>query len=115
MKANLKNVNGSPVTSDIEIADTPIGILRKLYEDDATVASQFFTNQTAIDQLMAGQVDESKSTFSLTDTENNLLSVDWKTPLCNQPTIKEELASIEAEGMVPEFTVCVSSIVANNH
>ena len=115
MKANLMTVQGTAVSRDIDIADSPIGILRKLYEEDATVASQFFSNQTAIEQLMNGQVDEAKSTFSLMDLDNNDLKVDWKVPLCNQPTIKEELARIEAEGQVPEFTICVSSIVANNN
>lgn len=113
MKATIESVIGNKVTRDIDTAESPISIIRKFYEEDPTAASQIFSNQQAIDQLMIGQVDETKSTFELlTDNKGNL-QVDWRTPLCNQPSIKEALAILESEGQIPSFVVCVSSIVAN--
>lgn len=77
-----------------------------------TAATQIFSNQTAIDQLMDGHIDETKSTFELLGIDQDSIKADWKTPLCNQPAIKEEMAHIESEGQIPAFVVCVSSIVA---
>ena len=96
MKATLETVRGVTINCDIDTADSPMGIIRKFYEEDATAATQIFSNQKAIDQLMDGHIDEA----------------DWKTALCNQPAIKEEMAHIESEGQVPKFVVSVSSIVA---
>lgn len=89
-----------------------MGVIQKFYEDDPTSATQIFSSQKAIDQLMEGNVDETKSTFELIGLDGGSIQTDWKTPICNQPSIKEELAHIEAEGQVPNFIVCVSSIVA---
>ena len=114
MKAILETVNSVKINRDIDTADSPMGIVRKFYEDDPNAASQIFSNQTAIDQLMSGQIDETKSTFELISIDQNNIQADWKAPLCNQPTIKEELANIEAEGQIPSFVVCVSSIVARS-
>ena len=86
----------------------------KFYEDDATAATQIFSNQKAIDQLMDGHIDEAKSAFELISIEGDSIRADWKTALCNQPSIKEEMARIESEGQVPTFVVSVSSIVAND-
>ena len=61
---------------------------------------------------MSGQVDETKSTFELISYDQSNIRADWKTPLCSQSAIKEELAHFESEGQVPSFVVCVSSIVA---
>ena len=114
MKAILETVSSVKINRDIDTADSPMGIIRKFYEDDPTTASQIFSNQTAIDQLMSGQVDETKSTFELISYDQSNIQADWKAPLCNQPAIKEELALLESEGQVPSFVVCVSSIVAVN-
>jgi hypothetical protein len=61
---------------------------------------------------MAGQVDESRSAFELISIAGDSIRADWKTALCNQPAIKEEMAHIESEGQVPKFVVTVSNIVA---
>ena len=62
---------------------------------------------------MDGHIDEAKS--ALSDQHRcDSIRADWKTALCNQPAIKEEMARIESEGQVPTFVVSVSSIVANN-
>ncbi len=113
MRATIETVTGIKMNRDIDVSDTPMIILRKFYEEDATAATQIFTNQTAIDQLMAGYVDADKSSFELISSDTNNIRADWKTPLCNQPSIKEELACIESQGLVPTFVVTVSSIVAN--
>ena len=116
MKAILETVSSVKINRDIDTADSPMSIIRKFYEEDPTAASQIFSNQTAIDQLMSGQVNETKSTFELISYDQSNIQADWKAPLCNQPAIKEELAHLESEGQVPSFVVCVSSIVVvNNH
>ena len=112
MKATLETVTGVTINRDIDTADSPMGIIRKFYEEDATAATQIFSNQKAIDQLMAGHVDEVKSAFELLSIDGDSIKADWKTALCNQPAIKEEMAHIESEGQIPTFVVSVSSIVA---
>ena len=112
MKATLQTITGVTINLDIDTADSPMGIVRKFYEEDATAATQIFSNQRAIDQLMDGNIDEAKSTFELLSIEDDSIKANWKTPLCNQPAIKEEMAHIESEGQIPAFVVCVSSIVA---
>ena len=112
MKATLETVTGVTINRDIDTADSPIGIIRKFYEEDATAATQIFSNQKAIDQLMDGHIDEAKSAFELLSIDGDSIKADWKTALCNQPVIKEEMAHIESEGQVPTFVVSVSSIVA---
>ena len=112
MKATLETVTGVTINRDIDTADSPMGIIRKFYEEDATAATQIFSNQKAIDQLMDGHIDEAKSAFELLSIDRDSIKADWKTPLCNQPAIKEEMAHIESEGQVPTFVVSVSSIVA---
>ena len=112
MKATIETVTGVTMNREIDTSDSPMGIIRKFYEDDATAASQIFSNQKAIDQLMEGNVDEAKSAFELINIEGDSIRANWKEPLCNQPAIKEELSMIEAEGQVPTFVVSVSSIVA---
>ena len=112
MKATLETVRGVTINCDIDTADSPMGIIRKFYEEDPTAATQIFSNQKAIDQLMDGHIDEAKSAFELLGIEGDSIRADWKTALCNQPAIKEEMAQIESEGQVPKFVVSVSSIVA---
>ena len=112
MKATLETVTGVTINRDIDTADSPMGIIRKFYEEDATAATQIFSNQKAIDQLMDGHIDEAKSAFELLSIGGESIKADWKTALCNQPVIKEEMAHIESEGQVPAFVVSVSSIVA---
>ena len=112
MKATLETVTGVTINRDIDKADSPIGIIRKFYEEDATAATQIFSNQKAIDQLMDGHIDVAKSAFELLSIDGDSIEADWKTALCNQPAIKEEMAHIEREGQVPTFVVSVSSIVA---
>ena len=114
MKATLETVTGITINRDIDASDTPMSIIRKFYEDDAAAATQIFSNQKAIDQLMDGHIDEAKSAFELISIEGDSIRADWKTALCNQPAIKEEMARIESEGQVPTFVVSVSSIVAND-
>ena len=112
MKAILETVTGVTINRDIDTADSPMSIIRKFYEEDPTTATQIFANQKAIDQLMDGHIDEAKSAFELFSIEGDSIKADWKTALCNQPAIKEEMACIESEGQVPKFVVSVSSIVA---
>lgn len=114
MKANIQTVTGINIIRDINPAESPMGIIRKFYEEDETAASQIFASKTAIDQLMVdGNVDETRSAFELMGLDGASVRADWKTPLCNQPSIKEELAKIESEGQIPTFVVSVSSIVAS--
>ena len=103
MKATLETVTGVTINRDIDTADSPMGIIRKFYEEDPTAATQIFSNQKAIDQLMDGHIDEAKSAFELLSIEGDSIKADWKTALCNQPAIKEEMAHIESEGQVPAF------------
>ena len=112
MKATLETVTGVTINRDIDTADSPMGIIRKFYEEDPTAATQIFSNQKAIDQLMDGHIDEAKSAFELLSIEGDSISAEWKTAMCNQPAINEEMAHIESEGQVPKFVVSVSSIVA---
>ena len=112
MKATLETVTGVTINRDIDTADSPMGIIRKFYEEDATAATQIFSNQKAIDQLMEGNIDEAKSAFELLSIEGDSIKTDWKTALCNEPAIKQEKARSESEGQVPTFVVSVSSIVA---
>ena len=112
MKAILETITNAQVHCTIDMAESPVGIMKRLYQENEPAATQFFANETAISQLMAGDVDTAQSTFELQAVDGNTLHVDWKTPLCNQPEIKEEIARIESEGQVPTFVVGVSSIVA---
>ena len=112
MKAIIETVTGVSMTREIDTSESPLGIIKKFYEQDATAASQIFSNQKAIDQLMEGNVDEAKSSFELISVEGDSIRSSWKEALCNQPAIKEELSKIEAEGQTPTFVVSVSSIVA---
>ena len=52
MKATLETVRGVTINCDIDTADSPMGIIRKFYEEDPTAATQIFSNQKAIDQIM---------------------------------------------------------------
>ena len=56
MKAILETVTGITINRDIDTSDSPMSMIRKFYEDDATAASQIFSNQKAIDQLMEGHM-----------------------------------------------------------
>ena len=112
MKATLETVTGVTINRDIDTADSPMSIIRKFYEEDPTAATQIFSNQKAIDQLMDGHIDEAKSAFELLSIEGDSIRTDWKNALCNQSAIKEEMARIESDGQVPKFVVSVSSIVA---
>ena len=71
MKATLETVTGVTINRDIDTADSPMGIIRKFYEEDATAATQIFSNQRAIDQLMDGHIDEAKSAFELLSIEGD--------------------------------------------
>ena len=53
MKVTIETVTGVTMNREIDTSESPMGIIRKFYEDDATAASQIFSNQRAIDQLMA--------------------------------------------------------------
>lgn len=112
MKALIETISSVVIKREIDLADSPMKILQDFYQEDASAAAQIFCNQTAIDQLMAGNVDETKSSFDLVGLDNEMLRTDWKTPLCDQPSIKEEIARIEGEGQTPKFVVSVSNIVA---
>lgn len=105
MKATLETVTGVTINRDIDTADSPMSIIRKFYEEDPTAATQIFSNQKAIDQLMDGHIDEAKSAFELLSIEGDSIRTDWKNALCNQPAIKEEMARIESDGQVPKFVV----------
>lgn len=41
MKAILETVRSVKINRDIDTADSPMGIIRKFYEDDPTAASLF--------------------------------------------------------------------------
>ncbi|CVH76547.1 hypothetical protein BN3662_01641 [Clostridiales bacterium CHKCI006] len=112
MKAMIETVTGMTMTREINISDTPIHTIRAFYQEDATAASQIFSSERAIGQLMDGHIDEDRSAFELITIEGDSIRADWKIPLCNQPAIKEELARIEAEGRTPTFVVSVSALVA---
>ena len=111
MKAKIQNLTGSTISCSIDISDPPIAILRHLYDEDPTSASQLFADQRAIDQMMEGNVDE-RSAFDLISVEGDNIRAAWKTALCNQPELKAELARIEADGQIPTFVVTVAGIVA---
>ncbi|MFR5072776.1 MAG: hypothetical protein ACLTDS_11865 [Bianqueaceae bacterium] len=51
MKVTIETVTGVTMNREIDTSESPMGIIRKFYEDDATAASQIFSNQRAIDQL----------------------------------------------------------------
>ena len=89
------------------LADDPT-----FYEEDETAATQIFSNETAIQQLMDGNVDETKSVFELITVSGDSVKADWKTPLCDQPEIKEELARLDTDGQIPTFVVCLAGYVA---
>ena len=112
MKCVLENIQGERANVDVNISDTPVAIMNNLYAQDAMTASIFFENDMAIEQLKMGQVDEAKCVFSLTSHEGDFIKCDWKTPLCEQPPVKEDLAVLEGFGDIPVFEVSVSSIVA---
>ena len=112
MKAILETITSVKVHCDIDMAESPMGILKKLYQENESAATQFFANEKAVDQLMAGEIDEAQSAFELLGADGSSIRADWKAPLCNQPEIKEEIAKLESEGQVPTFVVSVSSIVA---
>ena len=112
MKVTIETVTGVTMNREIDTSESPMGIIRKFYEDDATAASQIFSNQRAIDQLMEGNMDEAKSAFELINDEGERIRPNSREPHSKQPSIKEELSKIEAEGQIPTFVVSVSSIVA---
>lgn len=112
MKAILETATSNRVNCDIDLAESPIGILRRLFDENETMAGQFFANERAIADLKNGEVDEHQSTFEIMSLSADSIRADWKKPLCEQPEIKEEIAQIEAEGQTPVFVVCVASIVA---
>ena len=51
MKATLETVTGVTINRDIDTADSPMGIIRKFYEEDATAATQIFSNQKRLISL----------------------------------------------------------------
>ena len=105
MKATLETVTGITIKRDIDASDTPMSIIREFYKDDPTAAAPFFANKTAIDQLVNCHIDETKCAFELINIKGDSISVDWTTALCNQPSVKEEITRIEADGQVPTFIV----------
>ena len=42
MKATLETVTGITINRNIDASDTPMSIIRKFYEDDATAATRSF-------------------------------------------------------------------------
>ena len=42
MKATLETVTGVTINRDIDTADSPMGIIRKFYEEDATASNADF-------------------------------------------------------------------------
>ena len=111
MKVRIETLNGNGMNTEIEISDTPIMIITKLYQEDPENAKMFFENQTAIDQLLAGNMEEARSTFGLISKGGECITAAWREPICNQPELKEALSQIEANGEVPTFTVSVAQIV----
>lgn len=85
MKAMIETVTGMTMTREINISDTPIHTIRAFYQEDATAASQIFSSERAIGQLMDGHIDEDRSAFELITIEGDSIRADWKIPLCNQP------------------------------
>ena len=112
MKCVLENIQGDRANVEVNISDTPVAIMANLVNQDPMTARIFFENDKAIEQLKMGQIDESTCTFSLTGHEGDYIPCEWKTPLCEQVPVKEELSVLEGYGDIPVFTVGISSFVA---
>ena len=111
-KCVLENIDGDRVNVEINVGDTPIAIMTDLFNQDPMSSKIFFENDKAIEQLKQGQIEEEKCTFSLTGHDGSFIPCKWKTPLCEQAPVKEELAIIDGYGDIPVFTVGISSFVA---
>lgn len=110
MKGIVRTISNTKLEFQFTIDQTPIEILKDLYQEQPDAARCLFDNNTAIDQLQDGIVDN-RSQFTLCVGDEGL-RCDWHVPLCEDPAIKSALSEIEASGDTPIFAISVAAVVA---
>ena len=111
MKGIIKTISNTKIEFDFTIDQTPIEILKDLYQEQPDAVRCLFDSDTAIDQLQDGIVDN-RSQFTLLSLSGEGLRCDWHVPLCEDPAIKSALSEIEASGDTPVFSITIVAVVA---
>ena len=112
IKVVLESVTGISIICDLNMADSPMEIVRDFYEGNPSVAIQYFSNQYALSRFMDGEfleISQSYSCFELLNLEDDSIKANWRFSLRDQIEIKEALNHIRKEGQIPTFVVSVSS------
>lgn len=112
IKVVLESFTGISIICDLNMADSPMEIVRDFYEENPSMAIQYFSNQYALSRFMEGEFSEipqSYSCFELLNLEGDSIKANWRFSLRDQIEIKEALNHIRKEGQIPTFVVNVSS------
>lgn len=105
-EVNIEDVScGSVLKAEINAKDSPMRIIRNLYHAHPEAISRVFSNQRVLNKFIRRQIDEEASVFDLISIEGESISADWNTPLCDQPSIKNELERLYSERQVPVIVV----------
>ncbi len=109
-KVVFENLLGITVVCEIDMADSPIDIVRKFCEDDPKIAVQFFASAYAFSRFIKLDFAESvmvNSCFELLTIDGDTIKANWKSALLNQLEIKEAMENIVNEDQIPTFVVWV--------
>ena len=108
-EVNIEDVScGTVLKGEINAKDSPMRIIRNLYHTHPEAITRVFSNQRVLNKFIRRQIDEEASVFDLISLEGKSISADWNTPLCEQPSIKNELTRIDVKGQIPVLVVLVN-------
>lgn len=106
----FENRKGVTAVCVIDMADSPIEIIRKFYEEDFKMALYFFEGPYALSRFLkpdSSDYSEANSCFELINIEGDSIKVNWRIALCDQLEIKEEMKNIVNNNQVPTFFIYV--------
>ena len=100
---------------EIDMADSPIEIIRQFYAEEEQMALQFFSGSTALSRFMKSDFPEysqENSCFELITIDGDSIKANWKSALLDQLEIKEAMENIVNEDQIPTFVVHVGPTFA---
>lgn len=111
----FENLTGITVVCEIDMADSPIEIIRQFYAEEEQMALQFFSGSTALSRFMKSDFPEysqENSCFELITIDGDSIKANWKSALLDQLEIKEAMENIVNEDQIPTFVVHVGPTFA---
>lgn len=106
----FESLSGVTVVCEIDMADSPMEIVRKFYDEESQMALQFFAGSSALSRFMKSdfpEFSEANSCFELVTIDGDSIKAKWKSALFDQLEIKEAMENIVNENQVPTFVVYV--------